>query len=362
MCGLQSSYVSHRVRVALSKDNYSVRAYLNKRCWNPPAAERCVRSWTTWSIYATFAALAPLTLCASLALALDSPAPELASATMQAGAPGANAAPSTDSDEVETPDSTEQGQTQMKDSFEHRPVAALLHESKLVGLRDTTLNVELRTEFLNRENFDETASETWALGGSAVLRPAISLISPRSAQPATPRNASYGPLDKDGAKLLQPGQEQYTVMGELYGQFKLTDEIVAVAGRRVFDTPFINTQDSLMTPNTFTMYAVQGLINNTDETSTLRFAVGYVDKMKPRNAQDFESMATAAGAPGRGGSWRLRRRRKLCGRRIRRRRDRLLQPRHHQYRLLRNQIRRSACPAGDPASRRPIHGPAQHRQ
>ena len=35
----------------------------------------------------------------------------------------------------------------------------------------------------------------------------------------------YGPLDKDGTKLLQPGQEQYTVMGELYGQFKLTDEI-----------------------------------------------------------------------------------------------------------------------------------------
>jgi hypothetical protein len=108
----------------------------------------------------------------------------------------------------------------------------------------------------------------------------------------------YGPLDKDGARLLQPGQEQYTVMGELYGQFKLTDEILAVAGRRTFNTPFINAQDSLMTPNTFMMYAVQGLFHNTDDTNSLRFGAGYVDKMKPRNAQDFESMATAAGAPG----------------------------------------------------------------
>ena len=52
-----------------------------------------------------------------------------------------------------------------------------------------------------------------------------------------------------------------------------------------------------MTPNTFVVYAVQGVINNTDDSTVLRFGAGYVDKIKPRNAQDFESMATAAGAP-----------------------------------------------------------------
>jgi hypothetical protein len=238
-----------------------------------------------------------LALCASPALALDTPTPEPAAAA-QAGASGANAAPSADSDEAETPDSTEQGQTQITDSFDHRPLEALLHESKLVGLRDTTFNVQLRTEFLNRDNFDETASETWALGGSAGVK--TGYFGDFAALGATGYTSQrlYGPLDKDGAKLLQPEQEQYTVMGELYGQFKLTDEILAVAGRRAFNTPFINTQDSLMTPNTFILYAVQGLVHNTDDTSTLRFGAGYVDKMKPRDAQDFESMATAAGAPG----------------------------------------------------------------
>ena len=102
---------------------------------NPPAADRSLRSRTVYSIGAALVALAQLTLYASPAFALDSPTPEPAAATAQA--------PSADNDEAETPDSTEQGHTQMTDSFERRPVAALLHESKLVGLRDTTFNVQL---------------------------------------------------------------------------------------------------------------------------------------------------------------------------------------------------------------------------
>jgi hypothetical protein len=52
-----------------------------------------------------------------------------------------------------------------------------------------------------------------------------------------------------------------------------------------------------MTPNTFLVYAIQGVADSADDSKSLRFGGGYVDKIKPRNAQDFESMATAAGAP-----------------------------------------------------------------
>jgi hypothetical protein len=98
--------------------------------------------------------------------------------------------------------------------------------------------------------------------------------------------------------LLQPEQRPYTVIGgELYGQFRLTDEIVAIAGRKGLDTPYINTQDSLMTPNTFQVYAVQGVAGGTDDSSTLRFGAGYFDKIKARNSEVFVSMASAAGAP-----------------------------------------------------------------
>ncbi len=202
-----------------------------------------------------------------------------------------------DDNEAETPDSTEQGHTQLPDSFEHRPVEALLHESRLVGLRDTTIDAQLRSFYLDRDNFNTSQSQAWALGGSAGFK--TGYFADFLALGATGYTSQRldAPYDKDGTKLLQPEQQSYTVAGELYGQIRLTDRILATVGRREFDTPFINGQDSLMTPNTFMVYAVQGAADSDDGAKVLRFGAGFVDKIKPRNAQDFESMATAAGAP-----------------------------------------------------------------
>jgi hypothetical protein len=202
-----------------------------------------------------------------------------------------------DTDEAPTPDSIEQGHTPLADSFENRPIQALLHESSLVGLRDTTFNVQLRSFYLDRDNFDTTQSQAWTLGGSAGFKTGYFGDVVRLGVTTYTSQRLYGPLDKDGTQLLQPGQQPYTAVGELYGQFRLTDEILATVGRRGFDTPFINTRDSLMTPNTFVVYAVQGETGGSNDSSTVHFGAGYVDKIKTRNAQDFESMATAAGAP-----------------------------------------------------------------
>jgi hypothetical protein len=201
-----------------------------------------------------------------------------------------------DSGEAATPDSTEQGQTQLPDSFDHRPIAALLHESSLVGLRDTTFNVQLRSFYLDRENFDSSESQAWTLGGSAGFKTGyFGEVAALGATVFTSQRL-YGPHDKDGTQLLETGQKEYTVIGELYGQFRLTDEIIATAGLHEIDTPFINTHDSLMTPNTFQLYAVQGTAGSTDAMN-LRFGAGYVEKIKPRNSDDFQSMSAAAGAP-----------------------------------------------------------------
>jgi hypothetical protein len=219
-------------------------------------------------------------------------------AVMLAAAPWSVAA-SADSDTDNTPDSTEQGQVDLSQSFDHRPVQALLHESSLVGLRDTTFSVNLRSFDLERENFDGSDSDAWALGGSAGVK--TGYFGNFVALGATVYTSQrlWGPQDKDGTKLLQPGQEGYTVLGEAYGQFRLTDEISAIAGRKAFNTPFINTQDSLMTPNTFEVYALQGVLggSNNDNGSTLRFGGGYVDQIKERDSENFMSMAQAAGAP-----------------------------------------------------------------
>jgi hypothetical protein len=235
-------------------------------------------------------------VCAQ-ALATDEPPAATTSASAAGTAGSSEASSGADADDANTPDSTEQGQTQLPESFEHRPLAALLHESRLVGVRDTSFSVQIRSFDLDRDNFNTTQSQAWTLGGSAGFK--TGYFGDVFAFGATGYTSQRldGPLDKDGTKLLQPAQQPYTVMGELYGQFQLTDLIHATVGRRGFDTPFINTQDSLMTPNTFLVYAIQGVADSTDNSKSLRFGAGYVDKIKPRNAQDFESMATAAGAP-----------------------------------------------------------------
>jgi hypothetical protein len=201
-----------------------------------------------------------------------------------------------DSGEAATPDSVEQGQTQLPESFDHRPIAALLHESSLVGLRDTTFDVQLRSFYLDRDNYDTSQSESWTLGGSAGFKTGYFGQVVAFGATAFTSQRLYGPADKDGAQLLETGQKPYTALGQLYGQFRLTDEIVATVGIHELDTPFINTHDSLMTPNTFQLYALQGAAGSTDEMS-LRFGAGYVEKIQPRNSDDFQSMSTAAGAP-----------------------------------------------------------------
>jgi len=254
------------------------------------------------SVIAALGVLSRLTFPVPAAHGAEPGAPVPAGQGGTARAPSAGAAgsmepePGADSEAEEAPNSTEQGQTHLTESFERRPIATLLQESRFVGLRDTTFSVLLRSFYDDKDNFNHTESQAWTLGGLAGFRTGYFLDFIRFGASGYTSQRLDAPVDKDGTQLLQPGQKPYTVVGESYVQLRLTDEISALAGRKGLDTPFINTQDSLMTPNTFQAYAVQGVVGSMDEQS-LRFGAGYFDKMKPRNSQDFESMATAAGAP-----------------------------------------------------------------
>jgi hypothetical protein len=278
---------------------------------NRQASNRAPQLRAALSFGAALSALSLTAMYASPACALDPAAPEPIAAAAQASAAasadtdqtqastGSDQPPTgADSPEAPPPDSTEQGHTQLPDSFDHRPVQALLHESSLVGLRDTTFNVQLRSFYLDRDNFNTSQSQAWTLGGSAGFKTGYFADFLSVGATGYTSQRLYGPLDKDGTQLLQTGQQSYTVQGELYAQLKLTDEILATVGRRGFDTPFINTRDSLMTPQTFEVYAVQGTAGSTDGSTALRFGAGYVDQIKLRNSENFQSMATAAGAPG----------------------------------------------------------------
>ena len=207
-----------------------------------------------------------------------------------------------DEDDVEAeagnvPTSVEQGQTPLDEAFGPRDRAAWIRETRRKAFEDTKYNVQLRTFYLDRDKYDDTESTAWALGGSAGLK--TGYFRERFALGATGYTSQrlYGPDDKDGTLLLKPGQEGYTVLGEVYGEFLFNQDTRLTFGRFGIDTPYVNRNDARMTPNTFQAIALQGLYGGDDGKPAWHVGAGYFDQIKERNSDEFVSMAKDAGAP-----------------------------------------------------------------
>ncbi len=202
-------------------------------------------------------------------------------------------------DELEVdlaPSSVEQGQTPMDQSF--GPTRQeWIRETRRQAFEDTKFDVQARTFYLDRDKYDGSQSEAWALGGSAGLKTGYFREIFAFGATGYTSQKLHGPEDKDGTLLLAPGQEGYTVLGEVYGEFLLNQDTRLTLGRRAFDTPYINKNDVRMTPNTFQAAVLQGLYGDSKDGGEWRVGGGYFDKIKERNSEDFVSMAKDAGAP-----------------------------------------------------------------
>lgn len=197
----------------------------------------------------------------------------------------------------EAPSSTETGQSPLDESFAPRSHADWVRETRRKAWADTAFDIQLRSYYLDRDKYDDSQSEAWALGGSVGLK--TGYFRERFALGATGYTSQrlYGPEDKDGTTLLKPGQHGYTVLGEFYGEFLFNQDTRLSIGRRGIDTPYLNRNDSRMTPNTFEAITLQGLYGGDEGRAEWRVGGGYVDEIKERNADEFVSMATVAGAP-----------------------------------------------------------------
>ena len=210
-------------------------------------------------------------------------------------APAATATTPAPSPDESADSSVEQGKTPIDESFE--PDAQKGQQKTSVqALKETTFKVNLRTYYFDREKFDGSESEAWAIGGWAGLKTGYFLERVSFGATFYASERLYGPIDKDGTLLLQPGQKGYEVLGEAYGDIKLADKMNLYVGRKEFDTPYINRNDVRMTPNTFSAIALQGSVPMGKDGDTLRYGAGYFDKIKERNSEEFVSMAKDAGA------------------------------------------------------------------
>ena len=208
-----------------------------------------------------------------------------------------SATPERDQQERDAEESSvEQGQTPLDESFGVRDHREWVRETRRKAWADTAWDVQFRTFYLDRDKFDDTKSESWAIGGSAGFK--TGYFRERFAFGATGYTSQrlHGDDDEDGALLLQPGQEGYTVLGQLYGEFLFNEDTHLNFGRLSIDTPYINRNDVRMTPNTFEAITVQGLYGGDEGGSEWRVGAGYFDEIKERNSDEFVSMSVDAGA------------------------------------------------------------------
>jgi hypothetical protein len=185
----------------------------------------------------------------------------------------------------------------MDEAFAARQHDEWVRETRARRSQDTKWDIQARSYYLDRRQVRRRRER--GLGARRLGRRQDRLLP----GPLRVRRHGYtsqklsGDEDKDGTLLLKPGQEGYTVLGEIYGEALLWEGARVTAGRKGFDTPYINRNDVRMTPNTFTAAVLQGLVGGGDQPEW-RYGFGYFDEIKERNSDDFDSMSDDAGAPG----------------------------------------------------------------
>ncbi len=153
---------------------------------------------------------------------------------------------------------------------------------------DTRLEARFRTYYLRKDRTSDELSETWALGGSIAYRSGwLEDLFAVEVEGFTSQRL-VGHRRRDGTQLLEPGQEGYSVLGIANGKLRYKG-LVLTGFRQYLDLPYVNRQDSRMTPQTFES------ITLAKPEGELRFSTGYTWNVKQRDSDEFESLTEAIG-------------------------------------------------------------------
>ncbi len=166
-------------------------------------------------------------------------------------------------------------------------------------LRDSTAAINVRSYY--RDNVSNAPggaawNEAWAGGGSVAFETGKLFDRISGGFVLYTSFPLYAPIEHDGTGLLKPGQQQYGVLGQLYGKLQIYGTNEIIAGRYLYDTPFIGPHDNRMSPKTFYGYVLRGSFGDPENGPYFRYGGGYIAAMKERNSTEFISMSRSAGA------------------------------------------------------------------
>ncbi len=226
--------------------------------------------------------------------------------------------------------STEQGATTLDESFDFREWQL---EKRRQALKDTKFEFNLRSFYFDRSDFSGAEKQAWAIGGWLGVKTGYFLDHVAFGATVYTSNPIYAPDDRDGTGLLAPGQNGYTVLGEFYTELRIVKDVGITVGAKGYDTPFINRNDTRMTPNTFEAIVLQGRTKlgtsssdaavtddgvglskdgkqvavptptPAEDVASIKYGLGYFYAIKSQNDSEFVSMAQDAGADVQHGVW-----------------------------------------------------------
>jgi hypothetical protein len=174
------------------------------------------------------------------------------------------------------------------------PFLKFRREQRAPFLRDARASFNPRTYYFRRQFPGEQQSEAWALGGAIKYETGWYRERLSFGAAFYHSHKLVGDEDQGGTLLLAPGQEDFSVLGEAYAALR-HGEHEATFYRQTLDLPYVNKQDNRMAPNTFEAYMLKGAFENVPAAGAIRYGLGYVARIKQRNADTFISMTQAAG-------------------------------------------------------------------
>ena len=158
-------------------------------------------------------------------------------------------------------------------------------------LRDTSLEVDFRSQYFRRRLTTGGDQEALAIGGVVRYQSGWLLEHAKIGAALFTSQKALGPNDRDGTGLLRPRQRSFTTLGEGFLKLRaLGHELTG--GRQLLDFPYLNGNDSRMTPNSFEGVTLFG------RTRFGSYGGGHLFRIKTRNEQTFDSFSQVAGVPG----------------------------------------------------------------
>jgi len=169
-------------------------------------------------------------------------------------------------------------------------------------LRDTHVNLHLRTYYLNRTSTSPlnastnnsegtfttvTVAEALATGGWLEYRSGWLLDTFAVGAVGYLSEPLYAPSDRGGTGLLTSNQDGYAALGQAWAALRYKD--YALLKGQLVDQGYVNPHDTRMSPNTFEGVTLFGTVG------PLEYFAAFLTKEKPRNQDNFVWMTQQAG-------------------------------------------------------------------